>query len=290
VYRALKMTRWACWAVALLSIARGGLGTDVLQQRRTFSASKTFGELYERYADGLAVAIAEAAAFCAQPGQPGCLSDAVEMEIAYLRIRHARPGLVWEASPHHGYSSTWILRALEDNHHGRLVSFDLINKADPFVMKHRRRWSFVVGDFRQTFPLQAAGGVLPDYLLLDSFHSAAFGQFYVSTVFPAFHSHTLVSIHDVFNSAFWSDTQRGRNLTVYPAYLPNEEGIIILSWLAFQEDKSACRVFTFARERAPTELHELAEHRKIALGNSSMLDVTAAMNPTLFFELNCQRT
>ena len=67
-----------------------------------FSASKTFGELYERYADGLAVAIDEAAAFCAQPGKPGCLSDAVEMEIAYLRIRYARPGLVWEASPHHG--------------------------------------------------------------------------------------------------------------------------------------------------------------------------------------------
>ena len=40
--------------------------------------------------------------------------DDIEAEITYLLLRHARPETVVEIGTFHGWSTTWILRALRD--------------------------------------------------------------------------------------------------------------------------------------------------------------------------------
>ncbi len=54
--------------------------------------------------------------------------DDIEAEITYLLLRHARPETVIEIGTFHGWSTTWILRALRDNDRGQLHSFDLLDE------------------------------------------------------------------------------------------------------------------------------------------------------------------
>jgi hypothetical protein len=53
--------------------------------------------------------------------------DDVEAELTYLALRDHRPHTVMELGTFQGWSTTWILRALRDNGHGRLHSFDQVD-------------------------------------------------------------------------------------------------------------------------------------------------------------------
>src|SRR6478609_1544796 len=55
--------------------------------------------------------------------------DDIEAELTYLLLRELRPAAVVEIGTFHGWSTTWILRALRDNGGGHLHSYDLVDHA-----------------------------------------------------------------------------------------------------------------------------------------------------------------
>jgi hypothetical protein len=251
-------------------------------------APYVYGNLYKTYGHDLMDVIGLAKKFCSRDGVR-CLSEDIEMEVSYLRLRHVKPDIVWEVSPNDGFSTLFILHALQQNRRGVLFSFDVIDKARNNLPIHlHENWTFVMGDFRSRFHEFP----VPDYLYLDSFHSAEFGLFYREILFPSLKKHTFVSLHDVYNPQFWSDLHNERDMKLYPAWMANEEGLVILDWLAFQDNSEACRVFTFANSRAPHEAATLISLRTRALKTRQSLtadDVSNSKryNPTIYFELNC---
>jgi len=122
------------------------------------------------------------------------LSD-TEAEITYMMVRETKPNLVVEASPLNGWSTTWLLRALEDNNKGQLYSYDL-NNHQPLVDKlpnHlKKRWHMHPGDMRdRNIPKKI------DYLFLDSEHTGSFARFYIKKIFPNVKKDSVISIHDI---------------------------------------------------------------------------------------------
>ena len=232
--------------------------------------------------------------FCAQPGV-ACLQDTVEIEITYIRLRRVRPKVVWEISPSHGFSTLVILSALLANEDGAMLySFDVQDVSSKYLsapeFRHLTKfWQLIEGDVRDNIFLPSGDFKFarPDYLFLDSFHSATFGKFYVTTLLPEVQkAHTHVSLHDVYNPSFWSDEKTGRDTAVYPEILPNEEGIVILDWLNYRYLSDACNLYTFAPSKLSnahyfSSLLTLRKKAEISEIESS------AVESTIFFELGC---
>jgi len=59
-------------------------------------------------------------------------------------------------------------------------------------------------------------------------------------------SHTYVSLHDVYNTGFWSEEMSGRDFAQHKEILPNEEGIVVIDWLSYRYLADACNLYTFA--------------------------------------------
>ncbi|MHA1269902.1 MAG: class I SAM-dependent methyltransferase [Candidatus Helarchaeota archaeon] len=142
--------------------------------------------------------------------------DDIEAEITYLLIREFKPEFMVEISPCGGYSTSWILNALNDNKFGKLYSYDLIDKVQKYLPKDliRDNWIFIKGDIKKNL------NKLPDkidYLFMDSDHSAEFGKWYIQNIFPLLKNGTPVSVHDIY----------------YQNYDPNveNESKIVLDWL-----------------------------------------------------------
>ena len=101
--------------------------------------------------------------------------DDIEAEITYLLLRHARPETVVEVGTFHGWSTTWILRALRDNDRGQLHSFDLLDEVRRHVPAElaAERWSFTQGDARG----MDRDRIPPaDHLFLDADHGRRFAR------------------------------------------------------------------------------------------------------------------
>lgn len=198
---------------------------------------------------------------------------------------------MWEISPYKGCSTVWILQALRDNHRGRLYSFDVANNSSPYIPQDLNQlWKLIIGDFKLTYASPDLPN--PDYVFLDSYHSAEFGMFYTRTLFPFImlsnknnDKETIpVSLHDVFHPGFWADGVKGRDVRVYPDFMANEEGLVVVEWLAFNRD--ATRVFTFATSRV-----NYTNNKHFATLLRSRAEVLQGLtpgriNPTLFFELH----
>lgn len=170
--------------------------------------------LYEKYVRELWELHGQLRELC---GRIVCLTDDMELEATYMRVREAQPDTVWEISPHFGYSTFAILTALKRNGKGVMLSFDLEDDVSANLPAEltQGRWQLVVGDFSKTYT--AYGSQKPDYLFLDSMHTAAFGQFYTLHLFPWLgEGHVFCSLHDVYNPQFWSDNQLARDPAVYP--------------------------------------------------------------------------
>lgn len=171
-------------------------------------------QLYREHADELNAVIVEQRAFLhAVPTVVPQLDD-LEAEITYLLLRHARPERVMELGSFHGWSTTWILRALRDNGAGRLHTFDRVDHVVRGVPAElRERWTFVHGDVRERL-----GDVPRDlgYLFVDAAHSGSFGRWFTAHLFPLVPAGTPVSVHDVFH--------RSRPL-------PFSEGAVVVRWL-----------------------------------------------------------
>lgn len=246
--------------------------------------------LYATYAAELRTLHTLLAAFC--KGR-GCASDDMELEISYMRLRESKPDMTWEISPHQGYSTIVLLSALKANGRGRLVSFDVKDdctnnmKTLPIDLLDSDRWAFVRGDFRTLFA--DVNETKPTYVFLDSKHGREMGDFYTTVFFPWLGDrHIMVSLHDVYNPLFWSDERGYRDMNVYPEWMPNEEGMVVIDWLKDQTDM--CGVYTLAskRNRAQEELFAaLRAVRDAEVG--AAFGLQKYVNPTLFFELNCPR-
>jgi predicted O-methyltransferase YrrM len=146
--------------------------------------------------------------------------DDIESEISYLLVREARPDTVVEISPSAGWSSSWLLHALEDNGSGTLHSFDMVDDASRALPPEltNGRWQFVKGDVRRMV------AQLPDridYLFMDSDHSESFAHWYIKTIVPRVRSGGIMSVHDVFHTS--------------DPCSHDYEGGVIVEWLAQQQ-------------------------------------------------------
>ena len=219
--------------------------------------------LYHRYAGDLAAVQAEQRALLA-PGGPALRPklDDIEAELTYLLVRHHRPDVVTEIGTFHGWSTTWLLRALRDNGAGRLHSYDLVDHARrsvPAVLADGR-WTFHHGDVRQS-------GLAPEqtgYLFVDAAHTAPFARWYTARLFPRLRPGTPVSVHDVYHRR-----RAGRF----------SEGRVVLDWLAAR----GLSHFTASRAAAPAIFAELMAVRQ-SLGLAEPVH-HGGRNPMIFFRL-----
>ncbi|XVQ85638.1 class I SAM-dependent methyltransferase [Microbispora siamensis] len=221
-------------------------------------------ELYEKYADDLRSVHSEQRDLrAATPGFTTQLDD-IEAEITYLMVREHRPETVVEVGSLHGWSTTWLLRALRDNGTGRLHTHDLVDKACANVPADLAdgRWTFVRGDARQTL---AGQHHKIDYLFVDAAHTRRFARWYVDELFPAVVPGGPVSVHDIFHSSRpW----------------PFSEGRVVLSWLA----RRGIGYFTASRAARP-ELNRRLVELKESLGLGEPVH-EGRHNPMLFFKMH----
>lgn len=220
-------------------------------------------ELYEKYLESLLVVRKEQRELYAenQPGMKAQLDD-VEAEITYLLLREIRPARVVEIGCLHGWSTSWILRALRDNEYGELRSYDRIATATRHVPPELSagRWTFVPGDVRRTAGPHLADRT--DYLFIDAAHSGRFAHWYLDRVLPGVPPGTPVSVHDVFHrrTPWW-----------------RSEGAVLLAHLRSR----GLPYFTVAPARAPEHHARLCRiRRNLGVGEPIRSGTT---NPMLFF-------
>lgn len=197
-------------------------------------------QLYRKYATSLDAARDEQRALLHSTSGMKTQLDDLEAEITYLLIRHARPDAVVEIGTLHGWSTSWILRALRDNEHGFLRSYDISGRVTGNIPRalSADRWEFIRGDVRTTLTRIPDG---TEYLFIDAAHSARFARWYLGTLFPVLRPGIPVSVHDVFH--------RRRPL-------PCTEGAVVTRWLA----RRGLPYFTASAAHAPrahARLHEL---------------------------------
>jgi hypothetical protein len=107
--------------------------------------------LYDRHIEALRIAVKEQRELrTAFPTMRAQLDD-IEAEITYLLLRELRPMKVVEIGALHGWSTTWILRALRDTGHGHLHTVDRVDHSVRQVPPDLSagRWTFVHGDVRR---------------------------------------------------------------------------------------------------------------------------------------------
>lgn len=219
--------------------------------------------LYRDHADDLHAVVDEQRRFRADTaGRMTPQLDDVEAELTYLLVRHHRPASVMELGTLHGWSTTWLLRALRDNGGGHLHSFDRVDDATRTVPADlaEGRWTFVHGDVRDNL------GKLPPavgYLYVDADHGARFGRWYLAELFPRMPHGIPVSVHDVLRGG------RPR---------PWSEGSVVTAWLRRHD----IPVFSASRRGAPEVYAQLDAVR-------AELGITGARgtirNPMIFFTL-----
>jgi hypothetical protein len=221
---------------------------------------RLYGHLYHEHAADLIRVRQLAARFCANEtvkpsGMPHvhhCLTGDTESEILYLRLRHFKPANVFEVSSAWGYSTLWILAALEDNGFGVLHSFDVFETQLPFVLdeRHRNRWVFHHGDMAHTFK-PVAEEVMPDYLHVDTCHEEACISWYLTNVVGAvadqvsLHHPVHVSMHDIYSTVYPDANHDAREAQSNSKRWPLPEGVQVFEWLAYSG--AAVRVHTLAR-------------------------------------------
>ena len=221
-------------------------------------------ELYTKYAGELRTAREEQRAFRqTRSAEFRAQLDDVEAEITYLLIREYAPRNVVEIGTFHGWSTSWILRALRDNGAGRLWSFDIVDNVERNIPADLSadRWTFTRGDVRQNL------GSLPgdvDYLFIDAAHNASFARWFIADLFPLMRPGIPVSVHDVFHNRF---------------AMPFSEGAVLMKWLK----EVGAPWFTAAHKRAPRQFAQLDAHRTSLGITEKVHDGTD--NPMVYFLL-----
>ena len=221
-----------------------------------------------------------------------CMIDDLEIEMLYFSIRLLKPKVVWEISPAHGFSTTAILNALEENGEGTLYSFDIIDSSLANVPQRlQHRWKLVLGDALHAVIGQSQKLLYPtpDFVFLDSMHTIEFGQFYAGKLLPALASrHTHVAMHDVYNPTLFGEHCKE---DVLCRHRPSVEGTVVTDWLGFSTISKACNAWTTSPFKLGNSLF-FEEMVKIRKDNGLSEDAGVrnnlrGSNPTIFFEIGC---
>lgn len=251
---------------------------------------------YSKYAQDLEKLRARAKQWKGPPGG----TDDIEMSITYLRLRETQPSSVWECSPAEGWSSLFILQALEDNRKGHLYSFGLepegtvfrfINGTYPDLAK---RWSYRQGkvqEFTGNYDFVSGKGgfkalsgwvevPLPQYVFFDAEHTYQFGQMYATEVLSKLKGHVHVSMHDAYRDGWsFSNAAERKVLSEHP-HMPMPEARGVIEALG---DK-ICNGFTISKSYSK-EFHESVKALFDSHVHSPLLHQTT-LNPTFWFELD----
>jgi hypothetical protein len=122
----------------------------------------------------------------------------------YALCRIQKPQTVVETGVSAGVSSSYILRALQENRSGELYSIDLVERSGWLIPDQLRpRWKFVRGESRARLPalLDELGQL--DIFLHDSEHSYQYMRWEYQTAWAHLKSRGLLLSHNVdFNNAF----------------------------------------------------------------------------------------
>ena len=134
---------------------------------------------------------------------------------AYLICRLLRPTLVVETGVAYGVTSTFILGALAENHHGSLHSIDLPPLGSDFDRsvgtlipdRLRGRWQLHIGSSRRELPKLVAGNVV-DVFLHDSVHTYRTMSWEFATVWPKLRPGGMLLSDDVQNNKAFEEMRR----------------------------------------------------------------------------------
>ena len=222
---------------------------------------ETVLSLYREHADALGAARdAQRALLRSNRGLRPKLDD-IEAELTYLLVRDTKPERIVEIGTFHGWSTSWLLRALADNGTGHLQSYDIVDHVLGTIPGELSadRWTFHHGDVR------AAANLRPsriDFLFIDAAHTARFARWYVDNLLADLRPGTPVTVHDVYHRR-----TAGRF----------SEGRVVLDWLARRGDGH----FTASARAAPQAFREISAVKR-ALGLGEVVH-QAAPNPMIYF-------
>ena len=157
----------------------------------TGGAAEPFRRLHAKYADELASLSARLAAkrrAILDGGWSADFSDR-EGELLYITVREARPDVVVEISPCHGYSTNYILAALSSNGGGVVHSYELTAEVDGVPTEEVIRGNLLAdlpGDALRVVVGDARAQEIPPagVLLIDSAHEDHFAAWAFETLIP----------------------------------------------------------------------------------------------------------
>lgn len=128
--------------------------------------------------------------------------DWLEAQVLYLLIRFLKPDVIVEISPNYGYSTGFLLLAMNKNNRGQLYSFDLEKRFHRHALRNfervgidTSRQRFFAGDIREVYDHALPKRI--DILFMDSDHSYAFSQWYMANLYPRLVEGGLIHVHDV---------------------------------------------------------------------------------------------
>lgn len=136
-----------------------------------------------------------------------------EAEAVYALVRLLKPEVMVETGVADGTTSSYILRAMEENGRGKLYSIDLpssmlpAGKAPGWVVpaELRKRWELRVGDAAELLPplLEELGEI--DLFLHDSLHTYGHMLFEFRAAWPRLKAGGLLLSHDIGRNAAFFD-------------------------------------------------------------------------------------
>lgn len=149
--------------------------------------------------------------------------DDIECELLYMFVREHRPNHMIEFSPQYGWSTSWIIEALNKNNKGKCVSYDLHDTSVTQLNNINldiSRWQFIGGDVQKQYKNFDFESI--DFIFIDSDHSIKFTQNYIDNVlivadrvYKTNNKKVPVFIHDIY----------GRNAS------SKQEGVLIKDFI-----------------------------------------------------------
>lgn len=144
-----------------------------------------------------------------------------ELSCLYLLVRLIKPNRVVETGVKLGASSTYILRALEDNEKGKLYSIDLPSHDLPQGKESgclvpeelRDRWDLRIGDAKEMLvPLLKEIGEV-DFFVHDSLHTYNHMMWEYKNIWLYLRDGGLFLSHDVFENEAFPDFMKEANIS-----------------------------------------------------------------------------
>ena len=193
--------------------------------------------------------------------------DDLEANYLYLLLREYKPAEVVEISPRDGWSTMWILQALQDNQAGKLRSYDLDDSSMSFIpLELQEPWQFVHGNVKEKLDL------VPDeinFLLIDCSHTRSFAKWYVTNIFPRVRPGAPVVVHDMATNS------------ILPFTIPFTEESYVKKWLSEADIKP----FTFNSASAEGfAANKVASFARAVVGIEAGFSQSTE-NPALFFRM-----